>query len=126
MIRNSNDNPLVYDTFDAAMKANSAVHPIFYSDRGFQYTNRIFHAKLEEAGMTQSMSRVARCIDNGPMEGFWGILKRERYYGKRFTDRESLVQMIEDHIHYYNTQRLQRNLGILTPWEKHKQFYLAA
>ena len=31
--------------------------------------------------MTQSMSRVAHCIDNGPMEGFWGILKRERYYG---------------------------------------------
>ena len=127
MIRNSNDNPLVYDTFDAAMKANPDVHPIFYSDRGFQYTNRIFHAKLEEAGMTHSMSRVARCIDNGPMEGFWGILKRERYYGKKFTDRESLFQMIEDHIHYYNTQRLQRNLGILiTPWEKHKQFYLAA
>lgn len=31
--------------------------------------------------MTQSMSRVAHCIHNGPMEGFWGILKRERYYG---------------------------------------------
>lgn len=31
--------------------------------------------------MTQSMSRVAHCIDNGPMEGFWGILKREEYYG---------------------------------------------
>jgi len=29
----------------------------------------------------QSMSRVANCIDNGLMEGFWGILKRERYYG---------------------------------------------
>ena len=36
---------------------------------------------LEDAGMTQSMSRVAHCIDNGPMEGFWGILKREEYYG---------------------------------------------
>jgi len=35
--------------------------------------------------MTQSMSRVAHCIDNGPMEGFWGILKRERYYGRQFT-----------------------------------------
>ena len=33
--------------------------------------------KLGQAGMTQSMSRVAHCIDNGPMEGFWGILKRE-------------------------------------------------
>ena len=37
------------------------------------------------------MSRVAKCIDNGPMEGFWGILKRERYYGKRFTDRGTPV-----------------------------------
>ena len=26
------------------------------------------------------MSRVARCIDNGPMEGFWGVMKREMYY----------------------------------------------
>ena len=45
--------------------------------------------------MTQSMSRVAKCIDNGPMEGFWGIIKGERYYGKKFTSRESLVNMIE-------------------------------
>ena len=126
VIRGSNDNPLVYDTFDAAIKANPGAHPIFHSDRGFQYTNRVFHAKLEEAGMTQSMSRVAHCIDNGPMEGFWGILKRERYYGHKFTDSESLVNMIEDYICYYNTVRLQRNLGILTPMEKHMHFYLAA
>lgn len=125
-IRNSNDNSLVYDTFDAAVKANPNAHPIFHSDRGFQYTNRVFHTKLEAAGMTQSMSRVAHCIDNGPMEGFWGILKRERYYGRKFTDRESLVQMIEDYIRYYNTRRLQRNLGILTPMEKHQSFFLAA
>lgn len=126
VIRNSNDNSLVYDTFDAAVAANPNAHPIFHSDRGFQYTNRVFHTKLETAGMTQSMSRVARCIDNGPMEGFWGILKRERYYGRRFTDRESLVQMIEDYIRYYNTRRLQRNLGVLTPIEKHEMFFLAA
>ena len=72
------------------------------------------------------MSRVAHCIDNGPMEGFWGILKRERYYGYKFTDRETLVNMIEDYICYYNTVRLQRNLGILTPMEKHMLYYLAA
>ena len=51
---------------------------------------------------------------------FWGILKRERYYGKRFTDRGTLVKMIEDYIDYYNNKRLQRNLGILTPMEKHE------
>ena len=52
--------------------------------------------------MKQSMSRVSKCIDNGPMEGFWGILKRERYYGKHFTSRESLIKMIEEYIVYYN------------------------
>ena len=119
VISDRNDNPLVFQTLDKAISENPEAHPLFHSDRGFQYTNRAFHTKLEKAGMTQSMSRVAKCIDNGPMEGFWGILKRERYYGRRFTDRQTLVQMIEDYILYYNTKRLQRNLGILTPMEKH-------
>jgi len=76
--------------------------------------------------MTQSMSRVAKCIDNGPMEGFWGILKRERYYGKRFKDKDSLVSMIEEYIEYYNNRRLQRNLGVLTPIEKHNNYLMVA
>ena len=125
VISDSNNNALVFDTFDKAVNANPDAHPLLHSDRGYQYTNRTFHAKLEKAGMVQSMSRVARCIDNGPMEGFWGVLKRERYYGKRFTDKESLVKMIEDYIYYYNNKRLQRNLGVLTPMEKY-QIYLQA
>ena len=126
IIGDSNNNALVFDTFDEAVKANPDAHPLFYSDRGFQYTNRNFHSKLENAGMIQSMSRVAKCIDNGPMEGFWGILKRERYYGKRFTNKASLVKMIENYIDYYNNKRLQRNLGVLTPMEKHQRFMLVA
>lgn len=114
-----NDNPLVFKTFDKAVKGNPGAHPLFHSDRGFQYTNRTFHHKIEKAGMTQSMSRVAHCIDNGPMESFWGILKRERYYGKRFTSKQEIIQMIENYIRYYNTRRVQRNLGVLTPFEKH-------
>lgn len=125
-ISDSNNNPLVFDTFDDAVKANPDAHPLFHSDRGYQYTNRTFHAKIEAAGMTQSMSRVAKCIDNGPMEGFWGILKRERYYGKRFTGRESLVTMIEEYISYYNNKRLQRKLGVLTPMEKHEGYLQVA
>lgn len=126
VIRDHNDNPLVFDTFDAAVKANPNAHPLFHSDRGFQYTNRTFHGKLVDAEMTQSMSRVAKCIDNGPMEGFWGILKRERYYGKRFESREELVEMIKSYIFYYNNRRLQRKLGILTPMEKYQSYELAA
>ena len=119
VISERNDNPLVFQTFDKAISENPGAKPLVHSDRGFQYTNRVFHRKLEEASMTQSMSRVAHCIDNGPMEGFWGILKRENYYGKRFTDKQDLIQMIESYIRYYNTKRVQRNLGILTPMEKH-------
>ncbi|WP_338546571.1 IS3 family transposase [Emergencia sp. JLR.KK010] len=126
VISDSNNNALVFDTFNEAVSKNPSAHPLFHSDRGFQYTNRVFHAKLEAAGMKQSMSRVAKCIDNGPMEGFWGILKRERYYGRKFTNRESLVGIIENYIEYYNNKRLQRNLGVLTPMEKHRLYLQAA
>ena len=126
VIRDNNNNSLVFDTFDKAIANKPGAHPLFHSDRGFHYTNRTFYNKLEAAGMTQSMSRVAKCIDNGPMEGFWGIIKRERYYGKRFTSRTALVNMIESYIEYYNNKRLQRNLGVLTPMEKHIEYMLAA
>lgn len=126
VIRDNNNNALVFDTFDEAIRMNPDAHPLFHSDRGFQYTNRAFHSKLEAAGITQSMSRVAKCIDNSPMEGFWGILKRERYYGKRYTDKETLIKMIEDYIDYYNNKRLQRNLGVLTPMEKHEIYLQVA
>ena len=125
VIRDRNDNPLVFDTFKKAVRANPDAHPLFHSDRGFQYTNRKFHQMLEEHKMVQSMSRVAHCIDNGPMEGFWGILKRERYYGRRFTSKESLVQMIQSYIVYYNTKRVQHNLGVLTPLEKNHLAFAA-
>lgn len=120
-----NDNPLVFRTLDKAVKENPGAHPLLHSDRGFQYTNQAFHLKLERAGMKHSMSRVAHCIDNGPMEGFWGILKRESYYGRRFTSKSELVQTIQNYICYYNTRRVQRGLGILTPMEKHGLFLAA-
>ena len=65
-----NDNPLVFDTFDKAVAANPGATPLLHSDRGYQYTSKAFRRRILAAGMTQSMSRVARCIDNGPMEGF--------------------------------------------------------
>lgn len=126
IIGDSNNNRLVFNTFDAAILAEPDAHPLCHSDRGFQYTNRVFHQKLVEAGMTQSMSRVAKCIDNGPMEGFWGILKRERYYGRKFTDKPSIIKMIEEYMEYYNNKRLQRNLGVQTPMEKHDKYLLVA
>lgn len=126
VISTRNDNALVFETLDQAITVTPNAKPLFHSDRGYQYTNRTFYKKLTDAGMIQSMSRVGKCIDNGPMEGFWGIIKRERYYGKSFTHKENLVHAIEEYIDYYNNKRLQRKLGVLTPFEKHQSYLHAA
>lgn len=73
--------------------------------------------------MKQNMSRVGKCIDNRLMEKFRGMIKRERYYGKRFTRRTSLVNMMESYIKHYNNKRLQRHLGVLNPMEKARTVY---
>lgn len=125
VIRDTNDAALVHRTLAQALEGNPGARPLLHSDRGSAYTTQIFHDKLAAAGITQSMSRVGKCIDNGPMEGFWGILKRERYYGRRFTSREQLVKMIQEYITYYNFRRLQRGLGVRTPMEVHDRLLAA-
>ena len=110
-----NNNQLVFETFDLAIQKYPDAHPLFHSDRGFQYTSKQFKDMLEKQGMRQSMSRVGRCIDNGPMEGFWGILKCEMYYLNHFETYEELVDAIGQFIHYYNYQRRQHRLNCLAP-----------
>ena len=117
VVGHSNNNKLVFETFDIAHKTYQNVTPLFQSDRGYQYTSRNFKAKLDQAGMTQSMSRVARCIDNGPMEAFWGMLKTEMYYLKNFDSYEELEKAISDYIDYYNNHRYQKRLNCMTPIE---------
>ena len=117
VLSNSNDTKLVYDTFDLALKKNPGAKPIFHSDRGSQYTSRHFKEKIDKAHMTQSMSRVGKCIDNGPMEGFWGTLKSEMYYGFKWTDEKILRDSIKKYIKFYNEGRFQYNLNGMTPNE---------
>ena len=81
--------------------ANPEAKPLFHSDRGFQYTSKVFQRKLKEHEMEQSMSRVGRCIDNGPTEGFWGIIKTEMYQMYEITNEESLRFAITDYIRFY-------------------------
>lgn len=115
-----NDNSLVLTTFEKAIKRNPKASPIFHSDRGCQYTSKEFRKKIVTAGMTRSISRVAHCIDNGPMEGFWGIMKRKMYYGHQFRTKEELLIMIKGYMICYSTKRVQRNLKIMPPMEYHK------
>ena len=112
-----NNNALVFDNFDEAVALNPNAHPLFHSDRGFQYTTIVFKGKLNKCEMTQSMSRPGRCIDNGPMEGFWAILKTEMYHPENFDDYESLKSKVDEYIIYYNSKRYQRKLNCMTPLE---------
>jgi transposase InsO family protein len=112
-----NDNMLVFRTFDKAIANNPDAKPIFHSDRGFQYTSPYFQSKLNRQGMVQSMSRVGHCIDNGPTEGFWGIIKAEMCYLHKFEDENALRSAIERYIHFYNYERFQERFGNRTPME---------
>lgn len=116
MSRNNN-NELVHNTLNHAMKLYPKSQPLLHSDRGFQYTSPSFKAKLTQKGLKQSMSRVGKCIDNGPIEGFWGIIKSEMYYLNRFNNYEGLEKAIIDYIEFYNTKRLQKRLNSQTPME---------
>lgn len=50
-----NDNKLVFDTYDRALKENPDANPVFHSDRGYQYTSRVFREMLQKQGMEQSV-----------------------------------------------------------------------
>ena len=113
----SNNNKLVFDTLDKAIEVNPTATPLFHSDREFQYTSKIFKYKLNTINAIQSMSRVGRCIDNGPMEAFWGTLKVEMYYLQKFATFEELEQAINEYIEFYNKKRLQKKLKGMAPIE---------
>lgn len=117
VLGHSNNNQLVFKTFDIAHEEYPEAKPLFHSDRGFQYTSKHFHKKLVDAEMTQSMSRVSRCIDNGPMEAFWGMMKSEMYYLKKFGSYDELEDAVIEYIDYYNHHRYQKRLNCMTPLE---------
>ena len=116
-VSDRNDNALVIDTFKRAVNANPDAHPLFHSDRGFQYTSPAFRKMLTDKGMTQSMSRVACCIDNGPQEALWGIIKTEMPKMFQYHDRDSLIEAIRKYINFYNYNRFQERFGDKTPME---------
>lgn len=48
-------------------------------------------------------------------KGFWGILKSEMYYLRKFSSKEELTYAIE----FYNTKRCQLKLKCMTQMEYH-------
>ncbi|PAY35096.1 transposase [Ligilactobacillus salivarius] len=121
VVSKTNDNPLVMKTIKAAIEANPGVTPILHSDRSFQYTSKEYVREVSKVGITRSMSRVGRCIDNAPMESFWSHFKDEYYYDHTFITYEELVSGIAGYINYYNNEHYQWKLKSLTPVEYRNQ-----
>lgn len=114
----SNNNALVFTTLEQAMAhLKDGEQPLLHSDRGYQYTSKGFKRMLEEGNLTQSMSRAGRCLDNAPIESFWGILKCEKYYLHHYDSYSALKTAIDEYIYFYHHHRYQPRLNGLSPFE---------
>ena len=120
VLGHSNNNQLVFDTFELALQGAPGNRPLLHSDRGFQYTSHAFRHMTRVAGITQSMSRVGN-VFNGPIESFWGTLKCESYYLHKFTECDELQLAIQKYNHFYNVERYQQRLNGLAPLEYRAQ-----
>ena len=89
--------------------------PLLHSDQGWHYQIPAYRNKLSVNGLTQSMSRKGNCLDNAAMESFFGTLKSEFFYLKKFADIEELQAGLRRYIYYYNRQRLKLKLNGLSP-----------
>lgn len=109
---------LVTNMLDKAFKRLQGPHRlILHSDQGWQYQQPRYQAALAQRGIRQSMSRKGNCLDNAAMESFFGVLKSEFFYLKRFKSVEELKAGLDDYIHYYNHDRIKAKLGGLSPVE---------
>ena len=79
---------------------------MIHSDQGFHYTNPQYIAAVEALGMVQSMSGKGSCIDNAPIESFFGHMKDELDY-RSCTSFEELRSYIDEYMQYYNHERKQ-------------------
>ena len=104
---------LVLETVKQMDKYQNA---LIHSDQGFHYTNPEYIEKIKALEMIQSMSKKGNCIDNAPIESFFGHLKDDVDY-KDCKTFEELRLLIKNYIPYYNNERAQWDLKKMTPVE---------
>ena len=96
---------------------------IVHSDQGFQYTSHQFREIFERLGVQLSMSRKGNCLDNAPIESFFGHLKDESEY-KACKSFAELRKCIQKYMYHYNKRRPQWTLKQKTPAEAGVQISL--
>lgn len=110
---------IVYNTLaKLEEKLGNNIHPeaMIHSDQGFHYTHPEFQKRVKQMNLKQSMSRRGNCIDNAPMESFFGHMKDEMDY-KEVHTFEELKQLVNQYMIFYNASRRQWNLKKMTPAE---------
>ena len=98
------------------MKLDSYENIMIHSDQGFHYTNPTYIGIVKELKMIQSMSGKGKCIDNAPIESFFGHLKDELDYQSCHSFDE-LRLAIEEYMRYYNYERKQWTRKKMAPVE---------
>lgn len=106
---------------EALKKLKQEEQPLVHSDQGWQYQMKGYQNTLKQHGMLRSMSRKGNCLDNAAMESFFGVLKSEFYYTKRFTDADDFIKELEEYIWYYNHERIKTKLKGLSPVQYRNQ-----
>lgn len=126
---NVSKSPSFIQTRDMLNKAfdkyNNLEGLIFHTDQGWQYQMYQFIKSLKDKNIIQSMSRKGNCLDNSPMENFFGKLKNEMFYGNeyKFKTLNQLELDIKEYIHYYNNERITVKLKGLTPVQFRNQSF---
>ena len=90
---------------------------ILHSDQGWQYQMKQYQQLLKTKGIRQSMSRKGNCLDNSCAENFFGLLKSELFYLKKYETIEELEKDIIEYIDYYNNKRIKGKLKGMSPVE---------
>jgi transposase InsO family protein len=104
---------LVLETI-SKMNLNSYKNILIHSDQGFHYTSPKFIKIIKEMKMDQSMSRKGNCIDNAPIESFFGHMKDELDYQSCKSFNELRLK-IKEYMRYYNHERKQWTRNRMTP-----------
>lgn len=97
-----------------AMRDLPSEDALMHSDQGFHYTSPRFTGEVRKMGMIQSMSRKGTCIDNAPIESFFGHMKDELDYRDCRT-LEQLRVRIDAYMRYYNYERKQWGRNKMSP-----------
>jgi len=115
-ISNSLEISFVLETINDLKSYSLAENTIIHSDQGVHYSCKKYNDIITKLGLKASMSRRGKCVDNAPIESFFGHMKDEVNFDMLQT-LEEIVEIIDKYIYYYNNYRPQWTLQKMTPTE---------